>query len=329
MLILPLRLNIAREGQSGILVRDKGKHMITKAKRIVSIGECMVEMAPTGTPDHFGASFAGDTFNTAWYLAQLQPSWDVDYVTCIGTDTMSDKMADFTQAAGIGTEHIGRLTTHTMGLYMIHLEDGERSFAYWRGQAAAREMMRQDGLVAGAVAGANVVYLSGISIAILDDAGRAALRETLITARESGATIAFDPNLRLRLWPDVATMCAAVMDFASVSDIVFPSHDEEALFFGDADIAATQARYQGAGCTTIIVKNGGGEISYLAGDESGSFAPQMADKVRDTTAAGDSFNAGFLGTEGNVKDQIAAGCALAGRVIQGAGALVAGAVEKD
>lgn len=302
--------------------------MITTAKRIVSIGECMVELAPTGTPDQFGASFAGDTFNTAWYLAQLQPSWDVDYVTCIGTDTMSDKMVDFTQAARIGTGHIGRLTTHTMGLYMIHLADGERSFAYWRGQAAARELMRQEGLVAGAVAGANIVYLSGISIAILDDVGRAALRDTLVVARNAGATIAFDPNLRLRLWPDVATMCAAVMDFASVSDIVFPSHDEEALFFGDADITATQTRYQSAGCSTIIVKNGGDEISYFADGETGTFAPEMADKVRDTTAAGDSFNAGFLGTEGAVRDQINAGCVLAGRVIQGAGALVAGAVEK-
>jgi 2-dehydro-3-deoxygluconokinase len=64
----------------------------------------------------------------------------------------------------------------------------------------------------------------------------------------------------------------------------------------------------------------------LAGGETGMFAPQMADKVRDTTAAGDSFNAGFLGTEGSIRDQIAAGCALAGRVIQGAGALVEGAV---
>ena len=301
--------------------------MTENAKRIVSIGECMVEMAPTGAPDSFVASFAGDTYNTAWYLAQLQPSWSIDYVTCIGTDPMSDKMAAFTQAAGIGTDHIGRLETHTMGLYMIHLDDGERSFAYWRGQAAARELMRQKGLVDRAISGADVVYLSGISIAILDDAGRADLREKLKAARAKGVTIAFDPNLRLRLWPDADAMCAAVMDFASVSDIVFPSHDEEALFFGDADIAATQARYQKAGCTTIIVKNGGGEIRYLSNGETASFMPDMAEKVRDTTAAGDSFNAGFLGTVGDTKAQISAGCTLAGRVIQGAGALVEGAVD--
>ena len=296
--------------------------MTQQTKRIVSIGECMVEMAPAGAANTFQAAFAGDTFNTAWYIGQLRPTWTIDYVTCVGRDAISEQMCAFMRDAGIGTDHIGRLSDYTVGLYMIQLDDGERSFAYWRGQSAARELMQQPGLLAGATAGADVVYLSGISIAILDDIGRAALKAELIKARAAGAQIAFDPNLRPRLWASTQAMCDAVMDFAGVSDLVFPSHDEEALYFGDADTAATQKRYAAAGCTTIVVKNGGGPIDYLGDGQNGTYVPELAATVRDTTAAGDSFNAGFLAADGDTPTRIAAGAALAGRVIQGAGALV-------
>jgi 2-dehydro-3-deoxygluconokinase len=287
----------------------------------------MVELAPNGAPGNFGSSFAGDTFNTSWYLAQMRPTWTIDFVTCVGTDAISTQMCDFMADGGIGTHHIGRLADRTVGLYMIQLDNGERSFAYWRGQSAARAVMDQATLVTDAIAGADIVYLSGISIAILDDTGRTALLQVLKNARASGVTIAFDPNLRPRLWPNIKAMCDAVMAFASVSDLVFPSHDEEALYFGDADITATQDRYKNAGCTTIIVKNGGGEIGFLADGVFGSYHPVMADTVQDTTAAGDSFNAGFLAADGDTAARIGAASDLAGRVIQGAGALVAGAAQ--
>jgi 2-dehydro-3-deoxygluconokinase len=188
-------------------------------------------------------------------------------------------------------------------------------------------LMQQDGLVAQAVTEADVIYVSGISIAILDEVGRTALLDTLMVARTNGAKIAFDPNLRPRLWVNTTAMCAVVMEFAAISDIVFPSHDEEAIYFGDANIAATKARYQNVGCTTIIVKNGGGEITFHADGHAGVFTPEMAKTVHDTTAAGDSFNAGYLAADGPAATRVAAGCALAGRVIQGAGALVTGAAH--
>ena len=41
------------------------------AYRFLSMGECMVELAPLDSPDQYQRRFAGDTFNTAWYATQL------------------------------------------------------------------------------------------------------------------------------------------------------------------------------------------------------------------------------------------------------------------
>ncbi|MEL7343930.1 MAG: hypothetical protein AAFN59_03605 [Pseudomonadota bacterium] len=71
-----------------------------KWSRATIIGECMVEMAPTGVANGFTMGFAGDTFNTAWYLAQLCPDAEMAYFTGIGTDKVSDDFVAFAHEAG-------------------------------------------------------------------------------------------------------------------------------------------------------------------------------------------------------------------------------------
>jgi 2-dehydro-3-deoxygluconokinase len=114
------------------------------------------------------------------------------------------------------------------------------------------------------------------------------------------------------------------MRAATVSDVILPSHDDEAMFFGDANPDATLQRYLSAGATTVVVKNGGGDIVYSDAGHAGSLTPAMVEKIVDTTAAGDSFNAGFLAEFGSsdIEGAIQAGCARAGKVIGGRGALV-------
>ncbi len=94
--------------------------------RMVFVGECMVELAPEA--GLYRRGFAGDTFNMAWYARKLAPLWQVDYLSAIGTDAVSDEMAAFIAAAGIGTTHLARKASRSVGLYMISLHNGERSF---------------------------------------------------------------------------------------------------------------------------------------------------------------------------------------------------------
>lgn len=285
----------------------------------------MVEMAPAGATGDFQLSYAGDTFNTAYYLHALRPDWKLDYASRVGDDAISQQMIDFIASHGIGVEHVLQSAGQTVGLYMISLQDGERSFSYWRGQSAAKQLAAQDADLAAAVARADIVYFSGITLAILDAPGRARLLRAASDARRAGAVIAFDPNLRPKLWSDNGTMCEAIMQAAAISDIVLPSHDDEATHFGDADPQATLARYRQAGSTTIVVKNGDGPILYSYDGGEGVFEPPAVKQVVDSTAAGDSFNAAILaGFEPatDIGPDVEHACALAGKVICGRGALV-------
>ncbi len=294
-------------------------------QRLVAIGEAMVEMAPSAAPGDYRIGFAGDTLNTAWYARKAMPSdWSVEYLTALGDDAISTRMVDFIAAAGIGTDHIARLGGRTVGLYMIELKDGERSFAYWRGQSAARLLADDAARLAAGIAGAGVVYLSGISLAVLEGEGRATLYDALRDARQAGARVVFDPNLRPRLWPDDATMCRVIMEAAALSDVVLPSHEDEATYFGDADLKATADRYAAAGAGLVVVKNGGGEMLTLEDGTYATHAPERVTEIVDTTAAGDSFNAGFLAawlTGADVAGSVRAGARLAARVIGQRGAL--------
>ncbi|WP_305971756.1 MULTISPECIES: sugar kinase [unclassified Mameliella] len=293
--------------------------------RVLAIGECMAELAPAERPDDYRLGFAGDTFNTAWYLAMLSPDVEVSYFTAVGDDALSARMVQVISDSGIDTRHIRRLPGKSVGLYMIALKNGERSFSYWRGQSAARSLAGDAQALAAAIAEADLVYVSGITLAILEQGGRETLLQALRSARSAGKSVAFDPNLRVHLWSTPTEMTEAIMRAAACCDIALPSFEDEARWFGDEDAKATLERYARAGASTVIVKNGPEPVLYREdGTDDITMVPRLT-SVIDTTAAGDSFNAAvFAGLSAALplSSSIEQACRLAGQVVQGKGALV-------
>ena len=127
----------------------------------------MVELAPAGE-GLLRQGFAGDTFNTAWYARRLlPPGWTVSYGTVIGEDAVSEDMARFIAGEGLSTDALARHPDRTVGLYMISLKDGERSFSYWRGQSAAKTLADDPARLADMLKGRDNIHFSGITLAIL------------------------------------------------------------------------------------------------------------------------------------------------------------------
>jgi len=285
----------------------------------------MVEMAPA-QDGLFRMGFAGDTFNCAWYARRLLTAdWSVGYATAVGEDAVSEDMIAFMGREGIATETIRRIAGRTVGLYMIQLKDGERSFSYWRGQSAARALADEPDWLDRTFAGRDILHFSGITLAILAPDARDRLCAALARARAAGSHIAFDTNLRPRLWSGIEEMREGLMQGAAVADTVLPSFDEEVMAFGDATPADTIARYRAAGAATVVVKNGQESCHLWAADEGDAILPiEPVAEVVDSTAAGDSFAAGFLAARArgaNTQEAAAKAAGLAAQVIGCRGAL--------
>ncbi|GAA3874159.1 sugar kinase [Celeribacter arenosi] len=299
-----------------------------KHKKLLAIGECMVEMAPDGA-GKYDMNFAGDTLNTAWYARRLLDGVEgaeVGYFTCVGQDAISESMVGFLQGSGIGTAHVRALSERTVGLYMIQLRDGERSFAYWRETSAAKMLAADPDRMAAGFGGDQVLLFSGITLAILSPDHRANLIAALADARARGAEVVFDTNIRPRLWESAAATKEWLSRAAGVADVMLPSFDEEEAMFGDAKPQDTALRYRDLGAHSVIVKNGAQDLyAWSAGDGGMTVHPDPVQAV-DSTAAGDSFNAGYLAARmqgASMSDALRAGMALSAQVVQHRGALVA------
>ncbi len=293
-------------------------------KRFVSVGECMVELAPYG--DQWQIGIAGDTFNTAWYARALLPDdWSVAYLTSVGTDLFSHRAMDLMQENGIETDFVLRHPSRSIGLYAIALKDGERSFSYWRDSSAARTLADDASVLQSALADADVIHTSGITLAILPPKGRSHLIGALAAARKRGAITVLDPNFRPRLWPAPQDAADAIAQAACAATIVLPSFDDEATLFGDISPEVTARRYADAGASTVIIKNGERGLTLYDHDKIWTVDDLPHVSPLDTTGAGDSFNAGFLSallTGADTETAVRAGHAVAVQVICHLGALI-------
>ncbi|MEO9683587.1 MAG: sugar kinase [Tateyamaria sp.] len=289
--------------------------------KIAAIGEAMIELSMGGNTAAVGV--AGDTLNTAIYLKRSAPSLEVDYITRVGTDAFSNRIVDFIEAEDIGTKHIERDPNGTPGLYAITTDDtGERSFTYWRDSAAARwTFITDQGPDFTQLARYDVIYLSGITIAIMTPSVRNALLLFLQGFRRSGGLVCYDSNYRPRLWADVETARAANNAMWSITDIALPSIDDEMEMTSETPDTIAK-RFLAAGRTGALKRGHEGPLCLKTG---ATYDFPQATTVVDTTAAGDSFNGGYLAsslTGASQANALRSGHDLAAHVIGHKGAIL-------
>ncbi|MDX8515368.1 sugar kinase [Mesorhizobium captivum] len=262
------------------------------ANGIASIGECMLELSGQAGPN-WRMGFAGDTFNTLWALHALSPDRPATYVSAFGDDPFSRDQIGFFAQNGIGIGNSPVIAGARPGLYAITLTGAERAFTYWRSDAAARQLASDPAALAKSLENQALVYFSGITLAILDDAARKTLLAAIATARVAGSLVAFDPNYRPRLWQSREAAQAAILEALAVADIALPTFPDEQMLFADETPQATAERL-GKQVGEVVVKNGeDAALVALNGTTQPVPAVHVATPV-DTTGAGDSFNGGYL-----------------------------------
>jgi len=296
--------------------------------RIAIIGEALLELSHTpGGGDRLG--FGGDTLNTAIYLARLGHA--PDFISALGTDPYSENLLRQWEKECVQVGHVLRHPSRLPGLYAIQTDHaGERSFYYWRDNSAARAFFDMEG-AADALAFAREtdwLYLSGITLSIFDEAGRAALGRVAEAVKARGGEVVFDPNYRPRGWRGAEEARDAITAIGQHVTLALPTIEDENALYGQLGGAAHAARWTGWGARQIALKCGAqGAILYgETGGGDGCRVPvESTIKPVDTTGAGDSFNAAFIGARaaGETMEAAArAGNQLAATVIQHRGAII-------
>lgn len=301
------------------------------SKKIAVIGECMIELSEKNAAVNRG--FGGDTLNTSVYIARQTnaSALAVHYVTALGTDAFSQQMLESWQAEEVKTDLIQRMADRLPGLYYIETDDtGERTFYYWRNEAAAKFWLEseQSAAICEELATFDYLYLSGISLAILSPQSREKLLTLLCECRANGGQVIFDNNYRPRLWASKEETQQVYQQMLTCTDIAFLTLDDEDALWGEKPVAEVIARTHAAGVKEVVVKRGADSCLVSIVGEPQQEIPAVKlpkEKVVDTTAAGDSFSAGYLAvrlTGGDARSAAARGHLTASTVIQYRGAII-------
>lgn len=304
--------------------------------QILAVGEVMVELAPAGEANGkklMALGYAGDTYNTSIYLSRL--GIKTAYFTRLGDDPYSAEVIQCMEKEGLDTTSVEAVRGRTPGLYLIaNQPNGERNFTFWRGQSPAREMFATTASASELeqrLQDAAQIYFSGITLGILGDEARRSFMRILQNFRAGGGKVIFDNNYRPQLWRDREQAQIAMNDALSVADIALLTDDDAMRLWDSHTTTDIFDRCLAAGVTEVAIKCGPHPVQLALRPASGGYVENYSvpvapvNQVVDTTAAGDSFNAGYLSARlrGATPESAAAfGSRCAGLVIQHRGAIV-------
>jgi len=304
-------------------------------QKVALIGECMIELQRRDGSIKQG--YAGDVLNTSTYLARLTKNTPVavEFVTALGEDLFSNQMVESWACESIGASLVQRLPDRLPGIYFIENDDsGERKFYYWRNDSAAKRMFdnKQLALALEQLSDLQLVYLSGITLAILSASARATLLELLCELKSRGTWIVFDNNYRQILWESAEETCSAYDSLLAIADIALLTWDDEAQLRGYASPDEVVQHCRQFDISELVIKRGSEPCILVTANGREEWAAERVERVVDTTAAGDSFSGAYLAARLRGLSARAAvqwGHRMASLVIQYPGAIIPPSVMPD
>ena len=264
-------------------------------KKVVAIGELLIDFVPQqkgcalDEVTHFERVAGGAPANVAAAVARL--GGNAAMISQVGEDAFGTHILKVLRANGVDTSYVFRTGRANTGLAFVSLDAaGNREFSFFRNPSA--DLFLEEGQIAPDMF-TECAALHFCSVDLVDWPVRAAHRRAVALAKQAGALVSFDPNVRLPLWSSPADCQAAIREFLPSADLVKLSDDEVEFVTGCTDERAAAEKLFGMGCRLLIVTRGAaGSAAYTPHAEG--FAETIRVPVTDTTGAGDSFIGSFL-----------------------------------
>jgi len=260
---------------------------------ILCFGEALIDFHAEGNDGHGFAQrflpFAGGApANVAVAVARL--GGVARFAGMLARDPFGDFLHDSLRRVGVGTDDIARTDADNTALAFVTLDaHGERSFSFYR-SATADLLFRPTDFRADTFRDVAVFHVCSNSMT--DPALAATTREGMQRARNAGALVSFDINLRPALWPSEVDPHPLLWPALHLADVVKMCAEEFAWLAEDGEQAALDRLWLGH-TRLLVVTDGAEPLRWFHPDADGELPCYPVEAV-DTTAAGDAFVGGLL-----------------------------------
>ena len=267
-----------------------------KSFDVVALGELLVDFTQNGLSEQgnllFEANPGGAPANVLAMLRKLGKR--CAFVGKVGKDSFGDMLEKTVQEAGIDTRSLMRDAEIPTTLAVVHtFPNGDRDFSFYR-KPGADILLRAEELDEALLRDCRIFHFGTLSLT--DEPCRTATEKAYALAKEAGAWISFDPNLRPPLWKSEDDARAAIEWGLSRCDILKIADNELEFMTGETDFDRGAAILRGR-FPNIRVFNvtAGAEGSYAYYGGHRVFVPACRrGGVIETTGAGDTFCASVL-----------------------------------
>ncbi|MBW8784039.1 MAG: sugar kinase [Novosphingobium sp.] len=211
--------------------------MVTTGAPVVCFGELLLRLTPPGArlmvqAESLELVVGGAEANVAAALAALGDP--VRFAGIVADNPLGRRARAALDAAGVDTRFLATAPGR-MGLYFLEAGAGLRPsvITYDRAGSAFAFAAPEAIDFAGALAGARLLHVSGITPAI-GPAGLALARAAVRAAQDAGVPVAFDGNYRARLWESWDSDPRAVLsELIGAASILFGNHRDISLLLGE------------------------------------------------------------------------------------------------
>lgn len=262
-----------------------------KSIDVLALGELLIDFTESGFSEQgnslFEACPGGAPCNVLALLNKLGKK--TAFVGKVGNDMFGKLLKNVIESAGINTDGLSMSDDiRTTLAFVKTFEDGDRDFSFYRNPGADM-MLTEEELPLEMLQNTRIFHFGTLSMT--HEGVRQATRKAIAAAKEAGAIISFDPNLRPPLWHSLDEAKEQISYGLSVCDILKIADNEIEFMTGETDFAKGAAILkENYPQIKILNVTAGADGSYCFYDDKCVFVPAFKlGGTIETTGAGDTF----------------------------------------